>query len=152
MAKSKVEKAKPNFKPIATFDKSDSASFNVQKLWFDDPEKYFIDIREMFKADSGKLLPTKKGVSIPPDILKKIIDKADLLNEEFVDGRVLMEFGSDTRKIRVSFSSFKKAKFLDVRYFFFDKESGEFKPTPKGITIPDSAVDEFAEFLRGLDI
>lgn len=148
----KTEKTKPNFSYISTFEKSDKTAFNVQKLWFDDPNKYFIDIREMFRADSGKLLPTKKGISIPPDTLQKIIDNAPALNEEFVDGRVIMEYGSDTRKIRVSFSTFKKAKFLDIRYFFFDKEKGEFKPTPKGITIPDSEVDEFAQFLQGLKI
>lgn len=35
-------------------------------------EKYFIDVRHIFKDDFGAWIHTKKGIHVPPDIAKAV--------------------------------------------------------------------------------
>lgn len=46
-------------------------------------EKYFVDIRHIFKDDSGKWIHTKKGIHVPVDIALKVEEalKEALLEE-----------------------------------------------------------------------
>lgn len=39
-------------------------------------------------------------------------------------------------RVEVSISEFKNRKFLDIRNYYHDAASGEWKPTPKGISVP----------------
>lgn len=52
-----------------------------------------------------------------------------------------------TEKIRVSISEYKGHKFIDVRVYFED-DSGEWKPTKKGITVSKDNVDKLVELLN----
>lgn len=50
--------------------------------------------------------------------------------------RAVVDKGSDTERIEVTISEFKGVKSLDVRNYYRDKETGNYKPTPKGISVP----------------
>ncbi len=39
-------------------------------------------------------------------------------------------------RVEVSISVFKGRKFLDIRNYYFDSDSGEWKPTQKGVNVP----------------
>lgn len=47
--------------------------------------------------------------------------------------------------IQVAGSEYKNVKYIDVRNFYLDKNTEEFKPTPKGIMIPLDKVEEVAK-------
>lgn len=50
--------------------------------------------------------------------------------------RIVVDKGSETERIEVSISEFKGTRSLDVRNYYRDKETGNYKPTPKGIAVP----------------
>ena len=54
---------------------------------------------------------------------------------------------NSTEKIRVSTESYKDHEFIDVRVYYED-DTGEWKPTKKGVTIAPDKVDELVELLR----
>lgn len=54
-------------------------------------------------------------------------------------------------KIKASVSEYQNKKYLDIRMFYADKESGEFKPTQKGVAIPLSQAATFLAKLNKLD-
>jgi len=43
---------------------------------------------------------------------------------------------ADLLEIRISFSSFKDREFVDVREWYLSRETGEWKPSQKGFTLP----------------
>ena len=47
--------------------------------------------------------------------------------------------------IQVSATAFKNVDYIDVRNFYKDRNTEEFKPTPKGIMIPVDKVEEVAQ-------
>ncbi|HMU85498.1 MAG TPA: transcriptional coactivator p15/PC4 family protein [Leptospiraceae bacterium] len=50
--------------------------------------------------------------------------------------------------IRVEVSEYQGKKYLNVRVWYTDKTSGEFKPTQKGVAIRP---DQFDEFLSAIN-
>lgn len=53
------------------------------------------------------------------------------------DERVIIDKGAGgADRIEVSTSELRGKTFLDVRNYYRDKETGEYKPTPKGISVP----------------
>ncbi len=56
---------------------------------------------------------------------------------------------SPTEIIRIEKREFKKREFIDIRTYYED-ESGEYKPTKKGVTINPSLIDELVEALNSL--
>ncbi len=50
--------------------------------------------------------------------------------------------------IRVQKSEYKGYEFLDVRKFYKDEETEEYKPTKKGIAIPLDVADEVADAIK----
>ena len=54
--------------------------------------------------------------------------------------------------IRVQKSSFKGHDFIDVRKFYFDEESGELRPTKKGISISPDLVPQVLEAIKKLTL
>ena len=49
--------------------------------------------------------------------------------------------------IRVQKKAFKMNEFIDVRVYYKDKESGEFKPTSKGVAIREGFLPKLIELL-----
>ena len=47
--------------------------------------------------------------------------------------------------IRVSTREYKGVHYLDLRVFFKDKQSGEYRPTKKGLTVKKDQIHEVAK-------
>lgn len=54
---------------------------------------------------------------------------------------------NSTEKIRVSLSEYKGYQFIDVRVYFED-DSGEWKPTKKGITVSKDNIEPLVKLLN----
>jgi hypothetical protein len=52
--------------------------------------------------------------------------------------------------IRVQFSEYKGKQYLDFRSFYHDRESGTYKPTPKGCGVPIEMSKKFLLRLKKL--
>jgi len=52
-----------------------------------------------------------------------------------------------TEKIRVSLSEYKGHKFIDVRVYFED-DTGEWRPTKKGVAISKDNIDPLIDLLK----
>ncbi len=50
-------------------------------------------------------------------------------------------------KIRVTRGEYKDKIYLDIRLFFTDRNTGELKPTKKGITIPQDFLPQLVSVL-----
>ena len=47
-----------------------------------------------------------------------------------------------TQQIQVRLTTFRGREYLDLRNFYLDEESAEWKPTKKGIAVPVELYDE----------
>ena len=52
---------------------------------------------------------------------------------------------SETEVIRVSTREYKGVQYVDLRVFFKDKQSGEYRPTKKGLTVKRDQIHEVAK-------
>lgn len=52
---------------------------------------------------------------------------------------------SETEVIRVSTNEYKGHSFVDLRLFFKDRESGEFRPTRKGLVVKREFLNDLVE-------
>ena len=52
---------------------------------------------------------------------------------------------SETEIIRVSKREYKGAEYVDLRVFFKDKQTEEYRPTKKGLTIKKDQIHEVAK-------
>ena len=57
-----------------------------------------------------------------------------------------IEYGSGI--IRVTKSEFKGNTYIDIRKYYLDKDTDEYKPTKKGISIPENLVEEVLKSLK----
>ena len=56
-----------------------------------------------------------------------------------MDRKVVYEFPkANDERICASLSSYRDKIYVDLRIFFVDSNSGELRPTKKGITLPES--------------
>lgn len=55
---------------------------------------------------------------------------------------------SNTEVIRVSVGEFKNASYIDIRVFFEDQATGEYRPTKKGVTFKQEHLSELIEALQ----
>ena len=55
---------------------------------------------------------------------------------------------NDTEEVRISAGTYKEKEYVDIRIFYCDKTSGEWKPTKKGVTINRNLFGEFMEGLK----
>lgn len=60
----------------------------------------------------------------------------------------LMRLGDSKSPLVVSISTFKGARYLDIRRHYFDKVSKSTKPTPKGISLKEDEFIDVIGFLR----
>ena len=54
---------------------------------------------------------------------------------------------NSTEKIRVSIESYKGHEFIDVRVYYED-DTGEWRPTKKGIAIPTDKAEELLALIK----
>jgi hypothetical protein len=107
------------------------------------------DIREHFHpADNPEWLPTKKGVSIPPELLGLAVDVAEEMAIQDHVGEVRSIPRGRTAKIRFAICEYQKHIYGEIRTYYLDgSETGEWKPG-KGVTLPLSKLGQLVEALR----
>lgn len=54
---------------------------------------------------------------------------------------------SETEIIRISTTEFKGTSYVDIRIFFRQKDTGEYRPTKKGLTVTSEL---FREIVKGI--
>jgi hypothetical protein len=65
--------------------------------------------------------------------------------------KVISEFSKNTQEtIRVSITEFKGYELIDVRAYYRDNETGELKPTRKGITLSIELYDKLKDAILEL--
>lgn len=68
--------------------------------------------------------------------------------KDAVESKVLYDTEkSPTEIIRISKGEYKGKGFIDLRIFFKDKETGEFRPTKKGFTLKPDVFRSFVEIV-----
>ena len=50
-------------------------------------------------------------------------------------------------KLIVSISEYKTHTYIDIRVYYEDKKTGEYKPTKKGVALPPSIIREVMELV-----
>ena len=50
-------------------------------------------------------------------------------------------------KLIVSLSEYEGYKYVDIRVYYEDKKTGEYKPTKKGVALPPRVIKEVMEFV-----
>jgi hypothetical protein len=60
----------------------------------------------------------------------------------------LLRFGEENAPVVVSLSKYKGMRFIDIRRYYFDKNSKTTKPTPKGIALKEDEFGILATFLN----
>ena len=50
-------------------------------------------------------------------------------------------------KLIVSISEYKEHTYIDIRVYYEDKKTGEYKPTKKGVALPPSIIREVMELV-----
>ena len=50
-------------------------------------------------------------------------------------------------KLIVSISEYKAHTYIDIRVYYEDKKTGEYKPTKKGVALPPSIIREVMELV-----
>lgn len=111
--------------------------------------KDLCDIREYFMPDnSPDWLPTKKGVSIPLEMLPEIVDAAEEMAATSTVGVIAELDRGEITKICLSIREFRKHVYGDIRIFYrADEEADNWKPG-KGVTLPLSKLGPLVEALR----
>lgn len=68
-------------------------------------------------------------------------------NEELVG-----KFEKNSREeIQIKKVEKKGKKYLDIRVFWFDGNSDEFRPSQKGVTIPYENLQQFKDFISSIE-
>lgn len=77
---------------------------------------------------------------------RRIVMNNEKTEVQAVSREVICEIQkSETEIIRISTSEFKGVPYVDVRIFFKDENSGEYRPTKKGLTVRQELLHALAE-------
>ncbi len=57
---------------------------------------------------------------------------------------------TESGRLRISRSEFKGVDRIDIRHFYLDKDSDEFKPTKKGVSIPVEKIPALIKRLKAI--
>lgn len=112
-------------------------------------QREYLDLRAAQALTEGYPDSYGKGVDIPIKFFEPLIEAFHQVPREgrYEDGKLLAEFEKNTsNKIRVSLRFFKESEYVDVRQFYLS--GNEYKPSPKGITVPADLVDDFEQALK----
>ncbi len=100
-----------------------------------------LDVREYFHAggDAG-FRPTRKGVSVPVDQIPALCDAIDALASAKELGTVATFGRTGRTEIQAGLRKFEGHTYAELRLFARGGDAGEYRPTPKGITLHPSLV------------
>jgi hypothetical protein len=107
------------------------------------------DVREYFHPDNGpEWLPTKKGVSIPPDLLGQAVEAVDGMAGRDTVGEVWGVSRGAKARMRFAICEYQKHVYGEIRTYYTDEAgSGNWKPG-KGVTLPLAMLGPLADALR----
>ena len=66
--------------PAIDIPKSDQACIRVARSSFKNHE--YIDVRLFVRSESGELVPTRKGITLPPEQVHKLVDALQQVGRE----------------------------------------------------------------------
>jgi hypothetical protein len=112
-----------------------------------------VDIREYYmNPDNSEFLPTKKGISVDNELISKI---KELLNN-LCDADEIGKFGSfelyDGYCIQGNQKIFNSHLYNEIRIYYIDKETGEWRPTNKGITFNPKLTEQILDALNLIEV
>jgi len=110
--------------------------------------KISCDVREYFHPpDRSEWLPTKKGVSIPPDLIGQAVDAVQEMAKRGFVGEVAVLPRGERAKIRFAICEFQKHIYAEVRTYYREtSDSNQWKPG-KGATFRLEMLGQLAEAL-----
>src|SRR3989344_2163630 len=111
--------------------------------------KQLCDVREYFHPpESPEWLPTKKGVSIPLDLLGEAVDAAEDMASRDNIGEVCVILRGKKAKLRFAICEFNKHVYGEIRIYYVDNAGSEDWKPGKGVTIPLAMLGQLASALR----
>jgi hypothetical protein len=73
---------------------------------------------------------------------------ADFWDHEELIGKIVK---NNREEIHIKKVEKKGKKYVDIRVFWFDGESDEFRPSQKGVTVAAESFNEFKELIAGIE-
>ncbi len=125
---------------------------SVSEVWVVVKEyqgKTSCDVREYFHPpDKNEWLPTKKGISIPVELVGQAVDAADELTKRNSVGEVAALPRGERARIRFAICEFQKRIYAEIRTYYLEtSHSNHWKPG-KGVTFRLDMIVQVAEALR----
>ncbi|MBZ5497789.1 MAG: transcriptional coactivator p15/PC4 family protein [Acidobacteriia bacterium] len=112
-------------------------------------EKRTCDVREYFHpADSPEWLPTKKGVSIPLELLAQTIDAVEEMAGRKTVGQVCELPRGNKAKMRFAICEYQNHTYAEVRIYYNNGASDDDWKPGKGVTVPLAMLIPLVEALR----
>ena|SRR5438445_9077101 len=107
------------------------------------------DVREYFHpADSPDWLPTRKGASIPPELLGQAVDAIDEMSTRSTVEMVRELPRGKKARLRFAICEYQKHIYGEIRtYYVEETDSKDWKPG-KGVTFPLAIIGQLAEAVR----
>lgn len=124
---------------------------SVSEVWVVAKEyqgKISCDIREYFHpADRSEWLPTKKGVSIPPEFISRVVDAVEEMGERYSVGEVATFPRGERAKMCFAIREFQKHIYAEIRTYYREtSDSDDWKPG-KGVTLRLEMLGQLAQAL-----
>ena len=111
--------------------------------------KPLCDIREYFHAaDQPNWLPTKKGASIPSDLLRQAVDAVEAMAGRDTVGEVCEIPRGKKAKLRFAICEYQKHVYGDIRTYYTEEADSDVWKPGKGVTIPLAVLSQLVEALR----
>lgn len=99
-------------------------------------------------ADEGEWVYTEKGVGVPLEDLPKLADGIHKLAEVAGRDRVVASLPAGKDEIRIGTNVFRNNQYVFVRRFF--QKNGEWYPSPRGISLLTTQLDELVSLMDRL--
>lgn len=110
--------------------------------------RQYIDVREHFLADDRNWHPTKKGVMLLPELLPKVIDGVEALEDASELGTVAALRKSSRDEVQIGVREFARSRYGEIRVWYTANDNSERKPSPRGVTFRLELVERLIEALR----
>ena len=111
-----------------------------------------VDVRIYAQAiGEDDLVPTRKGISIPPDIFPAVLEAVRKLGEVMARERLIARIPRNhNTEIRIGVNEFRGQRLIYLRLFLREDSQGEetWKPTQKGVSL---RVDLYPRLLDALE-
>lgn len=96
--------------------------------------------------EEGEFVRTSKGVAIEASRFHLIHEAVPMLLETASTTRPVAQIPDGGQQIRVGLKEFKGSIYADIRRFYQDR-TGEWQPTPKGISVPTHRLQDLIDLV-----